>query len=109
MNTLRAPSLTSLLESDRGSNDSLLAESLQLDLDEVFNELFCLQLLVLTINYLRSLTMPNISFPLLTIYHRWRVCCMIWTRIRILYRTLALHPHQRPHHHWTITKSLGQF
>lgn len=35
MNSLRAPSLQSLLESDRGSNDSLLAESLQLDLDEV--------------------------------------------------------------------------
>lgn len=35
MNSLRAPSLQSLLESDRGSNDSLLAESLQLDIDEV--------------------------------------------------------------------------
>lgn len=35
MNTLKAPSLQSLLESDRGSNDSLLAESLQLDFDEV--------------------------------------------------------------------------
>lgn len=35
MNTLKAPSLQSLLESDRGSNDSLLAESLQLDIDEV--------------------------------------------------------------------------
>ena len=37
MNTLKAPSLQSLLDSDRGSNDSLLAESLQLDLDEVYN------------------------------------------------------------------------
>lgn len=36
MDSLRAPSLQSLLESDRGSNDSLLAESLQLDIDEVF-------------------------------------------------------------------------
>lgn len=35
MNSLKAPSLQSLLESDRGSNDSLLAESLQLDIDEV--------------------------------------------------------------------------
>lgn len=35
MNLLKAPSLQSLLESDRGSNDSLLAESLQLDFDEV--------------------------------------------------------------------------
>ncbi|XP_055322181.1 vacuolar protein sorting-associated protein 8 homolog [Sitodiplosis mosellana] len=35
MNTLKAPSLQSLLDSDRGSNDSLLAESLQLDLDEL--------------------------------------------------------------------------
>lgn len=35
MNTLKAPSLQSLLESDRGSNDSLLAESLQLDIEEV--------------------------------------------------------------------------
>lgn len=32
---LRAPSLQSLLESDRGSNDSLLTESLQLDINEV--------------------------------------------------------------------------
>lgn len=38
MNTLKAPSLQSLLESDRGSNDSLLAESLQLDFDEVNRE-----------------------------------------------------------------------
>lgn len=35
MNSLKAPSLQSLMDSDRGSNDSLLAESLQLDLDEV--------------------------------------------------------------------------
>lgn len=35
MNTLKAPSLQSLLESDHGSNDSLLAESLQLDIEEV--------------------------------------------------------------------------
>lgn len=35
MNSLQAPSLQSLMDSDRGSNDSLLAESLQLDLDEV--------------------------------------------------------------------------
>lgn len=33
---LRAPSLQSLLESDRESNDSLLAESLQLDINEVY-------------------------------------------------------------------------
>lgn len=33
---MKAPSLQSLLESDRGSNDSLLAESLQLDIEEVF-------------------------------------------------------------------------
>lgn len=35
MNTMSASSLQSLLESDRGSNDSLLAESLQLDFEEV--------------------------------------------------------------------------
>lgn len=35
MNTLKAPSLHSLLDSDHGSNDSLLAESLQLDIEEV--------------------------------------------------------------------------
>lgn len=36
MNNLKAPSLHSLLESDHGSsNDSLLAESLQLDIEEV--------------------------------------------------------------------------
>lgn len=33
--SIRASSLQSLLESDRGSNDSLLAESLQLDINEV--------------------------------------------------------------------------
>lgn len=41
MNSLQAPSLQSLMDSDRGSNDSLLAESLQLDLDEVFEILYC--------------------------------------------------------------------
>lgn len=41
MDSLRAPSLQSLLESDRGSNDSLLAESLQLDIDEVFIVKLC--------------------------------------------------------------------
>ena len=35
MNELKAPSLQSLLESDRGSTDSLLAESLQLDIEDV--------------------------------------------------------------------------
>lgn len=35
MNTLREPSLQSSLESNRGSNDSLLADSLQLDIEEV--------------------------------------------------------------------------
>lgn len=36
MNTLKAPSLHSLIDSDHGSsNDSLLAESLQLDIEEV--------------------------------------------------------------------------
>lgn len=35
MNSLKTPSLQSLLESDRESNDSLLAESLQLDIEEV--------------------------------------------------------------------------
>lgn len=36
MNNLKAPSLHSLLDSDHGSsNDSLLAESLQLDIEEV--------------------------------------------------------------------------
>lgn len=35
MDNLKAPSLQSLLESDRGSNDSLLAESLTLDIEEV--------------------------------------------------------------------------
>ncbi|KAJ6642950.1 Vacuolar protein sorting-associated protein 8 like [Pseudolycoriella hygida] len=35
MNALKAPSLQSLLESDRGSNDSLLAESLQLEIEEL--------------------------------------------------------------------------
>lgn len=35
MNSLNASSLQSLVESDRGSNDSLLAESLQLDIEEV--------------------------------------------------------------------------
>lgn len=38
MSLLKAPSLQSLqslLESDRGSNDSLLAQSLQLDIEEV--------------------------------------------------------------------------
>lgn len=35
MNNLKAPSLQSLLESDRESNDSFLAESLQLDIEEV--------------------------------------------------------------------------
>lgn len=55
MNTLRAPSLQSLLESDRGSNDSLLAESLQLDIDEVieisfaFFRCFCMFAVDLTI------------------------------------------------------------
>lgn len=49
MNSLQAPSLQSLMDSDRGSNDSLLAESLQLDLDEVgfvvlFNVYDCLRL-----------------------------------------------------------------
>lgn len=42
MNSLKAPSLQSLLDSDRGSNDSLLAESLQLDIDEVSNFPFIL-------------------------------------------------------------------
>lgn len=43
MNLLKAPSLQSLLESDRGSNDSLLADSLQLDIEEVklTRPLFC--------------------------------------------------------------------
>lgn len=36
-NNLKVPSLQSLVESDRGSNDSLLAESLQLDIEEVNN------------------------------------------------------------------------
>lgn len=45
MNNLKAPSLQSLLESDRGSTDSLLAESLQLDFDEVYFFVnFCLHL-----------------------------------------------------------------
>ncbi|XP_055378489.1 vacuolar protein sorting-associated protein 8 homolog [Condylostylus longicornis] len=35
MNGLKAPSLQSLLESDRGSTDSLLAESLQLDIEDL--------------------------------------------------------------------------
>lgn len=35
MNSLKVPSLQSLVESDRGSNDSLLADSLQLDIEEV--------------------------------------------------------------------------
>lgn len=35
MNSLKIPSLQSLIESDHGSNDSLLAESLQLDIEEV--------------------------------------------------------------------------
>lgn len=35
MNELKAPSLQSLLESDRGSTDSLLAESLQLDIEDL--------------------------------------------------------------------------
>lgn len=35
MNELKAPSLNSLLGSDRGSTDSLLAESL-LDMEEVY-------------------------------------------------------------------------
>ncbi|XP_052893448.1 vacuolar protein sorting-associated protein 8 homolog isoform X2 [Anopheles moucheti] len=35
MNTLKAPSLHSLIDSDHGSNDSLLAESLQLDIEEL--------------------------------------------------------------------------
>ncbi|XP_055608926.1 vacuolar protein sorting-associated protein 8 homolog [Uranotaenia lowii] len=39
MNNLKAPSLHSLLDSDHGSsNDSLLAESLQLDIDELDDE-----------------------------------------------------------------------
>ncbi|XP_065093057.1 vacuolar protein sorting-associated protein 8 homolog [Ochlerotatus camptorhynchus] len=39
MNNLKAPSLHSLLESDHGSsNDSLLAESLQLDIEELDDE-----------------------------------------------------------------------
>ncbi|XP_049539400.1 vacuolar protein sorting-associated protein 8 homolog [Anopheles darlingi] len=38
MNTLKAPSLHSLLDSDHGSNDSLLAESLQLDIEELDDE-----------------------------------------------------------------------
>lgn len=40
MNKLKATSLQSLQESDRGSNDSLLTGSLQLDLDEVFSKSF---------------------------------------------------------------------
>jgi len=35
MSELKAPSLQSLLESERGSTDSLLAESLQLDFEDV--------------------------------------------------------------------------
>lgn len=35
MNNLKAPSLHSLLDSDHGSAESLLAESLQLDIEEV--------------------------------------------------------------------------
>ncbi|XP_055626789.1 vacuolar protein sorting-associated protein 8 homolog [Toxorhynchites rutilus septentrionalis] len=38
MNNLKAPSLHSLLDSDHGSNDSLLAESLQLDIEELDDE-----------------------------------------------------------------------
>lgn len=36
MNALKVPSLQSLIESDRGSDDSLLADSLQLDIEEVY-------------------------------------------------------------------------
>lgn len=50
MNSLKAPSLQSLLESDRGSNDSLLAESLQLDLDEVIL-ICCVQCFLLLNKY----------------------------------------------------------
>ncbi|XP_058066857.1 vacuolar protein sorting-associated protein 8 homolog [Anopheles bellator] len=38
MNSLKAPSLHSLLDSDHGSNDSLLTESLQLDIEELDDE-----------------------------------------------------------------------
>ncbi|XP_058128203.1 vacuolar protein sorting-associated protein 8 homolog [Anopheles ziemanni] len=38
MNTLKAPSLPSLLDSEHGSNDSMLAESLQLDIEELDDE-----------------------------------------------------------------------
>lgn len=41
MNELKAPSLQSLLESDRGSTDSLLAESLQLDFEDVCTQISC--------------------------------------------------------------------
>lgn len=36
---LKVPSLQSLIESDRGSNDSLLADSIQLDIEEVCTHL----------------------------------------------------------------------
>ncbi|XP_058830163.1 vacuolar protein sorting-associated protein 8 homolog [Topomyia yanbarensis] len=42
MNNLKAPSLHSLLDSDHGSNDSLLAESLQLDIEELDDEEYSL-------------------------------------------------------------------
>lgn len=59
MNSLKAPSLQSLMDSDRGSNDSLLAESLQLDLDEV---IVCLSISHFAHNmthvYMQLLTFP---------------------------------------------------
>lgn len=57
MNSLKAPSLQSLLESDRGSNDSLLAESLQLDLDEVIL-VFCVQRFLL-LNNIKMIDFPS--------------------------------------------------
>lgn len=57
MNSLKAPSVQSLMDSDRGSNDSLLAESLQLDLDEVkslkiWNNLLCTDTLKTELNFM---------------------------------------------------------
>jgi hypothetical protein len=40
MNSIKAWSLQSLVESKHGANDSLLAESLQLDIEEVFRIFF---------------------------------------------------------------------
>lgn len=48
MEGLKAPSLQSLLESDKGSTDSLLAESLQLDIEDVSIKVYflnCIKLL----------------------------------------------------------------